>query len=221
MPNQYRLKYDPAVLAHSSPRTIRSMYIDKELHAAYTKFRREYRKRLKEINASEYAGSQIFEDASVVFGQTGRSWEPTAMVHALQEITKFLQSKESTLEGLREADQKRIQRLQEKGMDMIQTPEDLRKFGRFMDAIRPYFDRQRHNSDQAADLYNFAQMNNISIPNIKAHFGFYLEHLDEITETDLSILVGKNRGKRRKKPWTAKQLADKLGLDYDATDTIY
>lgn len=219
-PNK-RLKYDPAIISHSSPATIRRMYTDKEIRAAYQKFRKQFRGRVKEFEASEYAGSGVLDDAAAVFGNTGRTWDIVAVVHALQEITKWLQTATSSVEGMRIADQRRLQTLQDKGLTMIKTPQDLRDFGRFMKSVRPYFDKQHYSSDQAVELFDYAQENNISIPNLQKHFKFYVDHIDEITETDLSVQVGKNRGKARKKAWTARQIAERLDLDYDETESIY
>lgn len=219
-PNK-RLKYDPAIISHSSPATIRRMYTDKEIRAAYQKFRRQFRGRVKEFEASEYAGSGVLDDAAEVFGNTGRTWDVVAVVHALQEITRWLQTATSSVEGMRKADQRRLQTLQDKGLTMIKTPQDLRDFGRFMKSVRPYFDKQHYSSDQAVELFDYAQENNISIPNLQKHFKFYVDHIDEITEADLSVQAGKNRGKVRKKAWTARQLAERLDLDYDASETIY
>lgn len=219
-PNK-RLKYDPAIISHSSPATIRRMYSDKEIRAAYAKFRKQFRGRVKEFEASEYAGSGVLDDAAAVFGNTGRTWDIVAVVHALQEITKWLQTATSSVEGMRIADQRRLQTLQDKGLTMIKTPQDLRDFGRFMKSVRPYFDKQHYSSDQAVELFDYAQENNISIPNLQKHFKFYVDHIDEITEADLSVQVGKNRGKARKKAWTARQIAERLDLDYDGTESIY
>lgn len=221
MPNQYRLKYDPAVISHLSPSRIESMFTEKEIRAAYNKFRNEYRKRRSEIQASDYADSPVFQDADEVFLPTGRNMGPVARIHALQEITRFLQSKESSLAGLKEADDRRIRNLQDKGLDIIKTPQDLRNFGQFMKSVKPYFDKMKYDSDQAATLYEYAIMDNISLDNIKKHYSFYVENLEEIGERDLSIKRGQHKGERRKKAWTAKQLAKELGVPYDEQETMY
>ena len=197
------------------------MFTDKEIRAAYSKFRKQFRQRMKEFEESEYAGSGVLDEAREVFGPTGNKAEILSIIHRLQSITKWLQTAESTVEGMREADRKRIETLQDKGMSAIQTPADLINFGKFMKAIRPYFDKQRYNSEQAVELFEFAQINNVSIPNLQRHFKWYVENQAEIEEADLSPRTGKNRGKVRKKSWTAKQLSDRLGLDYDNGERIY
>lgn len=205
------VKYNRAKMSVMSPYTLMHSYTEKELRNAYAKFRREFRQREKEFKASEYADSEVIQEAHASFSPTLASEDITAVVHKIPEITRWLESKTSTVEGMLDADAQRIKTMQLKGYDFIQTRDDLKTFGKFMAEVRPYFSAQSKYSERAtAELYQFALDNNISLANIKRHYGWYYRHLDDILEADLTTRTGHVP----KKPLTAKQLADKLGLEY-------
>ena len=206
------VKYNRALMSVMSPYTLMNTYSEKELRNAYDKFRREFREREKEFAASEYADSETIQDARKAFTPTLKNEDITAVVHKIPEITRWLESKTSTVEGMIDADRERIKTLQLKGYDFVQTKEDLKMFGEFMKEVRPFFTAQSKYSERATiELYQFALDNNISLANIKKHYSFFYNNLDVILDTDFTTRTGR----APKKPLTAKQISDKLGLEYE------
>ena len=216
------LKYDRRKIGIMSLHTIRRTFTEKEIRAAYKKFRKEFRERVREMDSSEYAKTDRWEDAKEVFLPAQTKAPIEAVTASLYEITRWLNNDYNTVEGMRKADAKRLETFRLKGYTSIKSKEDLIKFGKFMRSIRPYFDAQNPYSERAtAELFEFAISNNISIPNIMSNYSFYLKNLDRVMESDLTIKSGRKRGMRKSKAWTAKQLAKELKLRYEERDTIY
>ena len=222
-----KLKYDRARIAHMSPYRLQQEYSEQELHNAYRKFRREFLERKKAFAAAGMAEDGRLKDAAEVFDKTMVKSEKTAVVHALQEITKWLGSKESTPEGAIAADKKRLETLKAKGFK-IKNVDELRKFGKFMNEIRPYYDAvNKYEPEKAAQmwnrvrkkdvnistqLYQLAEEKNISIENVMRNFDWYAQNMDQIRKADLTVQRGRSKGRARKKKWTAKELSKRIGV---------
>lgn len=224
-----RLKYDRAIISHMSPARINATFTEKEIRYAYRKFRREFLQRKKEFEAAGMGQDGRLLDAAEVFGKTLVKSQKEAVVHALQEITRWLGSKESTVEGAIAADKKRLETLKAKGFKIRDT-EELKRFGSFMREIRPYYDAvNRYEPEKVASmwnrvrkrdvnvttrLYELAQNQNISIENVMRNFDWYAQNFDQIAKADLKIQHGKSKGRVRKKAWTAREISKRIGVYY-------
>lgn len=224
-----KLKYDRETIAHMSPYRIGIMFTEKEIRAADRKFRRQFRERVKEWEASGMGEDERITDPAEVFLPTMAKSDIEAVKHRLQSLARWLGQKESTVQGAIEADKSRLQTMRAKGFK-IKNAQELKKFGKFMDSIRPVFDDvNRYNPEVISklwnkakkqdinivtQLYNMAEANNISVENVMRNFEFYEQNLSKIQQAAKENKFRTRKGGKRVKAWTAREISKELGLYY-------
>lgn len=224
---KFKEKYNLDIIANTSPYRLMTKYSEKELRGAYRKFRIQFLQREKLWAAAGMADDGRLKEAAEVYRQTLRKADVTAVAHALHELTKWLRSAESTPEGAKAADMRRLRTLQDKGFK-IKNVDELKKFGQFMESVRPFFDSVNRYSQEAVaslwkrarkvdinaiqDVYSLANYQNISLYNIISNYEFYASNYERIRTADLTIQHGQRKGQQRKKQWTARDIAKRIGV---------
>ena len=227
-------KYNRQKMSHMSPYRLDATFSEKELRAAYTKFRSEFARRERAFAAAGMSDDERLTDmAEAVHTPVTKDTDKVALVHRVRELASWLDRKESTPEGAMEADKARLDTLKAKGFKIKDTNE-LKRFGKFMREIRPYYDSvnkyepekvarmwnkvRKKDVNVTTQIYEVAAAKNISIENVMRNFDWYEKNFDKIQQADLTIQHGRNKGQPRKKLWTMKELSKRIGL-YDNGNT--
>lgn len=155
---------------------------NEELAREYSRVRREATERLRSFARSKdptIRGSALAAEKQGVY-LTQKAIKATGEGRGLMEdllidAYRFVQSKRSSVSGVREVESKAVRSLQAAGYDIQQK--DLKSFGQFMDYARDRRDSKRYSSGTMASAYDMAMKSKISRSELQRHYRFYMEQV--------------------------------------------
>lgn len=164
-----------------TPTGIKSLTTE-ELTREYSRVRREATERLRSFARSKdpaIRGSSLAAEKQGVY-LTQAAIKATGegrglMEDLLLDAYRFIQSKRSTVSGVREIESKTARALQAAGYNIKQK--DLKKFGAFMDYARDRRDSKKYGSGTMATAYDMAKKSKISDSELKRHYSYYLNQV--------------------------------------------
>lgn len=156
MGKQAKLKHP--LIAYLPSSTVDNEYMTPaEQRKEYERLRRVARKNLKEIGESEYADTDAYEWAKTRFKPLSKISTDAEFRALLSELARWSQGNRSTLEGLRESDEKRLAALRKRDTLILRDKRELELFGEYMDSIRAANLDTIYGSDIAITYYIYKQ----------------------------------------------------------------
>lgn len=144
-----------------------------------------------------------FKSMTTLVKESGNGKIP---LREVQRVFIFVSSKE-TLPSERkkrfaERDKKIIEKLKQHGVMTINSQDDLKKFGEFMDAVRSYMNTNMLDallSDEMVDIYEYIEeMDSVDFEKVKEHIDRFIKHSKELSEKIRNIKENGGEGKSSK-----------------------
>ena len=161
----------------------------KDVRKEYTRLRDIAQKRLKRMAAAGYGNTQMFKMNINKFPKLKDIGSPEELAQRLSELSRFVMAKESTISGMKSANQKRLDTLLEHGDDFV-TKENLMDFGEFMEEYRLQALDMEYDSGDAAEVFSMLEKHEISLDDVREDFEYWLENkeaLEELRRTKASV----------------------------------
>lgn len=201
-----------ATLTHSLdwyvPQHIKDLLKTKEgekmVRKEYTRLRDISQKRLKRLRAAGFNKTDIYRKNVHHYKKLKDIKSKNELAQRLSDLSRFIESKRSTVRGMRDIRYKQLESLHETGYDFV-TEHNLEQFGDYMEEYRDQLLDYEYDSGEAADAYRVAEKHKIDPEKVKANFEFWLENADIID--NLKVTGKSNIGsiKRRVAAYKKKQ----------------
>lgn len=180
-----------------TPQVVRNDYSVKEQRQMYSRLRHVAVARLERLKSSG-----LPSDLARNYGSTflKSAFIPDSdLPFMLSELRYFLTAKTSTVEGLREANNKVIKALKESGIEGVNS-RNLGEYGLFMEAFRSaHLDRKLYKSDAAATLWDSLQSKNISWRQVmRLGLKTFLDNAYKLDQTELPTGTRRSAANYRK-----------------------
>lgn len=148
---------------------------EKKLRTEYTKLRDIAQKRIKRLGAA-FPDSQLYRENKAGFKMT-KEYNPgdiKGLKQGLIKLQAFTSKQTSTVSGMKQMRSKTISTLHERGITFV-NESNLKEFGEFMDFNRALRQNGLYDSEQVAELYNWASKYDIDASLIKENFDYWME----------------------------------------------
>lgn len=147
-----------------------------ELKKEYTRLRNIANKRIARVESSEFAFPTELARYKDRFQTSFKDLTDSQLRQRLSELQRFLDSKRSTVTGLRESVTKSIQTLNDFGLTNI-NEKNLDLFGQFMETVRERNADKIFGSDAAAEFFNENNDRGLSVSDLAKSFARYAEKM--------------------------------------------
>ena len=167
----------------------------KALRAEYSRLRSIARKRLERLGSSAFKDSQTY----LRYRNTFKSLDKikigniSQLSKKLNEVHTFLNLKTSTVTGQKAVSMERIKQLQMQGYTFIKTPQDLKRFGQFMDYNRSLKKGGLYDSEKVIEMLDATSEKGMNQSQVEKDFRFWMDNyeiLDEIPAASGKWSVG-------------------------------
>lgn len=148
----------------------KQFYTERRARAEYARLRDIAQKRLKRLRTAGYS-------APADFIKTGDLNEKT-LAGALARVHSFLSSPASTVKGRKSKAGRIAQTLMEHGYKI----DNVDRFGEFMEEWRAQYGQHARGSEQAAELYQAAELAQIPLDEIYTDFEKYIDSVAELDD---------------------------------------
>lgn len=196
-PKPVRLTFSPAAY---NPQGL-SRIPEREIRQEYTRLRDIAQKRLRRLGESEFSSAASYQWNRDRFKPLREVQSPAELAHLLIDVTKFLQARSSSVQGMKNIQSETVNTLQAKGYDCINKT-NIRQFGEFMEWYRERYNQKKGgNSEAVAQLFNYAADPDKQIPpdQLRKHFLSWMEkYYGEDARKDLQNARRRKLYKERK-----------------------
>lgn len=158
------------------PDALRSGYTERELRREYSRLRDVAQKRLGRLQASEFAGSQTVKYNVGRFKKLKDIESQSELTHLLGDLARFLTATRGSVAGMREAQRKSIETLQEGGLGWI-NEKNFSQFADYMDWLHDFYPRGY--PSKALRVFEQAMEKKLDPEVVKANFDQYLENVEK------------------------------------------
>lgn len=152
---------NPAVIAGIIRGNIDSGVTEKELRAAYSAMRKTANRRLVNLAKSEFSRSKSVRYNAGRFKTLNQITSPEEFAHLYADLTRFLNSKQSSVTAMRETRRQQLESLHDLGYTGI-TRANFGEFMEFMDVLRALGVANALDSDEAYELFTQSKERRIS-----------------------------------------------------------
>ena len=129
---------------------------------------------------------------------SSRGMSETELRTKLKSASAYLRGRRSSYQGWKQSESEQLQRMQEAMPDMgFETPDDLRKFGEFMNDMDDRFGNIKYDSMDAKKLYKEAQRLNVDPKKFMRNFDYWMDHVDDLAKQQP---IRQREGSRALKP---------------------
>ena len=104
----------------------------------------------------------------------------------LQDVARFVNTKTSSVTGIKQAIKKELGTLHEHGYDFV-TADNVEQFREFWAEIKAHHDTSELDSEQVADLFELAKKRNVDPTTISVAFQYWMEHTSEIKRSSFHV----------------------------------
>lgn len=155
-----------------TPKFLQENFTEAELRKEYTRLRDIAQKRLKRLAASEFHDSEFYRQWSNRFPKLADARSKRAVAIGLSDLEIFLNKREGSVSGMREARKKHISALHEHGYDFV-NEENFDDFTDFMEYARASNYGGMLDSDEVVEMYNEGLQKGDSLEDIRDTFDNY------------------------------------------------
>ena len=152
-----------------------------EARKEYQRLRRIAQKRLARFEGTQYEDTDIYKNRAIKhpFKPSSELKDVRNLQAALSDIRGFLDSERSTISGMKRLDRKAVATLQANGYDFVNMS-NIREFGNFMEAARIKAGKKLFASDRIAELYDEAELKQISKEELLKDFNYWKKNVREL-----------------------------------------
>ena len=152
-----------------------------EARKEYQRLRRIAQKRLARFEGTQYEDTDVYKNRAIKhpFKPSSELKDARNLQAALSDIRGFLDSERSTISGMKRLDRKAVATLQANGYDFVNMS-NIREFGNFMEAARIKAGKKLFASDRIAELYDEAELKQISKEELLKDFNYWKKNVREL-----------------------------------------
>ena len=153
---------------------------EQQMRQEYSRLRAIANKRLQRFVGSAYEDSQTYLKNAGKFVPLAAINSPRELLYKLVEVSRFVSAKGSSITGIREINQKKIDTLREHDIHFVNHG-NIREFGEFMDWWRDGAYKLLYGSEKLADVYGEAvRWKGIDVEELKENFEYFMENLHNL-----------------------------------------
>lgn len=162
-----------------------------EARKEYQRLRRIAQKRLARFKGTQYEDTEIYKNRAIKhpFKPSSELKDVRSLQAALSDVRGFLDSKRSTITGLKRFDKRTVATLQANGYTFVNMG-NIKAFGEFMEAARIKAGRQIFASDRVAELYDAAERKKIPPEQLLKDFEYWRRNVEELNSSRISRKEG-------------------------------
>lgn len=166
--------------------TILKLASEGDARKEYQRLRRVAEKRLKRLRESEFSDIDIVQYRKNGFKPVSQIDSLAQLGSALADLRVFLDSKRTTIKGLRAIQKESISTLHANGYTFI-NKSNLKAFGNFMEAARlKALGRKLLASDRVAEMYDAAERKKIPPEQLLKDFDYWRKNVESLNESRIS-----------------------------------
>jgi len=152
--------------------------LNREVRKEYSKLRDIARKRLQRLEAAGYTETEAYRRNVNHYPKLKDIKTKSELAQRLSDLSRFIASSQSTVSGIKEREQKVLERLHENQYNFV-NESNLKDFGEFMEAYRDQMLDMEYDSGDAAEVYSIVVKHKVDPEKVKEDFEYWLEHIDE------------------------------------------
>lgn len=152
--------------------------LNREVRKEYSKLRDIARKRLQRLEAAGYTETEAYRRNVNHYPKLKDIKTKSELAQRLSDLSRFIASSQSTVSGIKEREQKVLERLHENQYNFV-NESNLKDFGEFMEAYRDQMLDMEYDSGDAAEVYSIIVKHKVDPEKVKEDFEYWLEHIDE------------------------------------------
>lgn len=152
--------------------------LNREVRKEYSKLRDIARKRLQRLEAAGYTDTEAYRRNVNHYPKLKDIKTKSELAQRLSDLSRFIASSQSTVSGIKEREQKVLERLHENQYNFV-NESNLKDFGEFMEAYRDQMLDMEYDSGDAAEVYSIVVKHKVDPEKVKEDFEYWLEHIDE------------------------------------------
>lgn len=177
------LKYGDR-FTYTSYQELAKVATDREIRKEYTRLRDIAQKRVKRLGASEFSKGKAYQRNKNGFLTIAQMTENGTLKRSvfsneIKKLVNFLSANTSTVSGSRQAQEKAISSLRNRGYDFVDEG-SIYDFGDFMEQFRAEYGRNARGSEEAAEFFETMEQKGIDPSEVKGEFWFWYENRKEI-----------------------------------------
>lgn len=155
-----------------------SQDLNREVRKEYSKLRDIARKRLQRLEAAGYTETEAYRRNVNHYPKLKDIKTKSELAQRLSDLSRFIASSQSTVSGIKEREQKVLEKLHENQYNFV-NESNLKDFGEFMEAYRDQMLDMEYDSGDAAEVYSIIVKHKVDPEKVKEDFEYWLEHIDE------------------------------------------
>ena len=129
---------------------------------------------------------------------SSRGLSESEMRTKLKSASAYMRGRRSTYRGWKQSENEQLQRMREAMPDMgFETPDDLRRFGEFMNEMDDRFGNIKYDSMDAKKLYKEAQRLNVDPKKFMRNYEYWMDHISNLEKMSP---IRQREGSRALKP---------------------
>ena len=152
--------------------------LNREVRKEYSKLRDIARKRLQRLEAAGYTETEAYRRNVNHYPKLKDIKTKSELAQRLSDLSRFIASSQSTVSGIKEREQKVLEKLHENQYNFV-NESNLKDFGEFMEAYRDQMLDMEYDSGDAAEVYSIVVKHKVDPEKVKEDFEYWLEHIDE------------------------------------------
>lgn len=151
-----------------------------EARKEYQRLRRIAQKRLARFVGTQYEDTDIYKNRAIKkpFKPSSELESVRDLQAALSDVRGFLNSKRSTISGMKRIDRETIATLHKNGYTFVNMT-NIKQFGDFMEAARLQAGKKMQGSDRVAEMYDVAIRKKIPPEELLKDFDYWRANLEE------------------------------------------
>ena len=165
-----------------TPSNLKAMLENKkepQVRKEYSRLRDIAQKRLKRLEEAGFSETEVYKKNISHYPTLKEIKTKSELAQRLSDLSRFIKSSQSTVQGIKERRQKVLESLSEHGYGFV-NESNLNEFGDFMESYRANMLDMEYDSGDAAELYSVSIKHKIDPEDLKKDFEYYLDNLEEL-----------------------------------------
>lgn len=165
-----------------TPSNLKAMLENKkepQVRKEYSRLRDIAQKRLKRLEEAGFSETEVYKKNISHYPTLKEIKTKSELAQRLSDLSRFIKSSQSTVQGIKERRQKVLESLSEHGYTFV-NESNLNEFGDFMESYRANMLDMEYDSGDAAELYSVSIKHKIDPEDLKKDFEYYLDNLEEL-----------------------------------------
>lgn len=147
----------------------------------YTRLRDITQKRLRRMEQAGYTKTKVYRMNVKHYPVLKDIKTTDELAQRLADLSRFIESKRSTVSGLKKATSKALSTLHEHGYDFV-TEKNIEEFGLFMEEFRANKLDLLYDSGDAYETFTLTQKHGLKAAQLKDNFEIWIEYKDQLEE---------------------------------------